>query len=74
MNTIGERLRWAREKRGLSCASLDEIADLSCGHTASIEGGRRETPIAVTVSKLASALNVDLTWLINGGKQPRMSA
>lgn len=74
MNTIGERVRWAREKRGLSCAALDETADLSCGHTASIESGRRETPSVVTVSKLARALDVDVAWLINGGVKPRMTA
>jgi transcriptional regulator with XRE-family HTH domain len=74
MTTIGERVKWAREKRKLSCAALDEIADLSCGHSASIESGRRETPSAATISKLAKALDVDLAWLINGGKQPRMTA
>ncbi len=75
MNTIAERVRWAREKRGLSCAALDEIADLSCGHAASIESGRRESPSAATVSKLAYALEVDIAWLINGGARlPKMSA
>jgi len=74
MMKIGERVRWARERRGLSCAAVDEIADLSCGHTASIESGRRESPSVVTISKLACALRVDLVWLINGGKQPRMTA
>jgi len=73
MNTIAERVRWAREKRGLSCAGLDEISDLSCGHTASIEAGRRETPSALTMSKLAGALKVDLAWLINGGARPKMT-
>ncbi len=74
MTTIGERLRWAREKRGLSCAAVDEIADLSCGHTAAIESGRREDPSAATVSKLAYALQADLAWLINGGKRARLTA
>ena len=72
MKTLAERLRWARQKRGLSCAAVDEIADLSCGHTASIEAGRREDPSAMTVSKLAHALDVSVAWLINGGKLPQM--
>lgn len=74
MQTIGERVRWAREKRKFSCAGVDEIAGLSCGHTAMIESGTRERPSATTMSKLAYALQVDLSWLINGGKQPRISA
>jgi hypothetical protein len=36
MKTLAERVRWAREKRGYSCAGLDEIADLSCGHVARV--------------------------------------
>ena len=74
MQTIGERVRWARKKRGYSCAALDAVAKLSCGHTASIESGRRETPSAATISKLATALRVDLAWLINGGKAPKVDA
>ncbi len=74
MKTLSERLKWAREKRKLSHAELDEIADLSCGHSAKIETGEREHPSSLTVSKLAYALQVDLSWLINGGKQPKLSA
>jgi len=74
MQKISERVRWAREKRGLSCAAVDEIANLSCGHTASIESGRREAPSAATMSKLAIALRVDLEWLINGGNRSRLIA
>ena len=73
MKTIGERLRWARERRGLNHAELDEVADLSCGHSAKIERGHREDPSAGTASKLARALGVDVAWLINGGKAPSIA-
>jgi transcriptional regulator with XRE-family HTH domain len=69
MKTIADRVKWAREQRGISCAAVDEIANLSCGHTASIEAGRREDPSSSTASKLAYALAVDLAWLIDGGKR-----
>lgn len=73
MKTLAERVKWARSKRGLTGAELDEVADLSCGHTSMIECGRRETPSIVTISKLARALNVDVAWLINGGKRPEIA-
>jgi transcriptional regulator with XRE-family HTH domain len=74
MKTLPERVRWAREKRRMSHAELDEVADLSCGHSAKIEKGDREHPSASTMSKLAYALKVDIGWLINGGKRPEMNA
>ncbi len=75
MKTFAERLTWTRNKRGLSRAALDEVADLSCGHSAKLERakpGKRDMPSATTVSKLARALGVDSEWLLNGGKRPEM--
>ncbi len=75
MKTFAERLAWTRNKRGLSRAALDEVADLSCGHSAKLERakpGKRDMPSATTVSKLARALGVDSEWLLNGGKRPEM--
>ena len=68
MKTVGERVRWARERRGLTQAEVDETADLSCGHTGSIERGRRESPSTVTLTRLARALKVDVAWLTFGGR------
>lgn len=70
MKTLAGRVKWAREKRKLSCAEVDELAGLSCGHTASVESGRRESPSVTTASKIAHALQIDIAWLINGGKAP----
>ncbi len=73
MKTLAERLTWARNKRGLSRAALDKIADLSCGHSAKLElakPGKRDRPSAITVSKLAKALGVDAEWLVSGGRAP----
>ncbi len=68
MKTLSERVRWAREKRGYSCAGLDEMADLSCGHVAKIERGDSGDPSLTTVSKIAAALDVDPSWLMFGGR------
>lgn len=74
MKTMAERLRSAREKKGLSCAELDEVSDLTLGHTASIEAGRIESPSIATAAKLAMALGVDLSWLVNGARAKPLSA
>ena len=76
MKTLAERLAWARERKGLSRAALDEVADLSCGHSAKLERakpGKRDMPSAATVSKLARALGVDSEWLLNGGRRPQIA-
>ena len=73
MQTMSERLRWARVKRGLTCIALDAAAGLASGHTAMIESGRREDPSGSTCSKLAAALEVDVAWLLNGGARPQIA-
>ena len=73
MKTLAERVRWAREKRGYSCAGLDEVADLSAGHSAKVERSDRETPSALTVAKIARALDVDPQWLMFGGARPTIA-
>jgi transcriptional regulator with XRE-family HTH domain len=71
MNTLPERLQWAREHAGLSARDLDKLADLTPGHTASVEVGRRASPSADTVRALARALGISTDWLIDGtGKRP----
>ena len=67
--TLAGRIEATRKKRGLSCYAVDKLADLSFGHTASIEAGRRYRPNVDTVSKIAAVLEIDLGWLINGSFQ-----
>lgn len=74
MKTVGDRVAWARKRRKLTSAQLDEVADLSSGHSGSIERGRRESPSGATLAKIARALRVDLAWLIQGGKRPELRA
>lgn len=67
-----ERIKWAREKRGLSCQALDRKAGLSPGHTAYIESGARANPTGDTIVKIATALNVEIAWLMAGGPKPKL--
>ena len=73
MKTLSERLKWARERRGHSCAGLDEMADLSCGHVAKIERGGSGDPSMSTVTKIATALGVAPQWLMFGGSRPQIA-
>ncbi len=66
MNTLPERLKWARELMGLSARDLDKLAKITPGHTASVEIGRRKSPSAETARALARALGVSLDWLVDG--------
>lgn len=72
--SLSTRLRFARICKGLSASALDAAAGISRGHTRQIESGRKPNPEAVTASKLARALGVDLAWLVDGtGEPPRKS-
>jgi transcriptional regulator with XRE-family HTH domain len=73
MQTVGERVRWARKRRGLTLEDLDRAAALSAGHSGAIERGTREAPRGGTVTKLARALRVDPAWLMFGGKAPKIA-
>ncbi len=73
MKTLAERLRWARERRGHTCAGLDEMSELSAGHVAKIERGGSGDPSISTVTKIAQALGVEPSWLMFGGARPGIS-
>lgn len=68
-NACGDRVREAREKKGLSQEQLAAKIQLS-GHALTqkaisrIESGQRVVP-DFEISLLANALNVDPLWLLN---------
>jgi transcriptional regulator with XRE-family HTH domain len=70
MDTIGERLRWARLRRGLS---RDSLARASGVESATI--GRLETDLIIpgpsAAHKLAQALHIDAAWLLAGSEDKR---
>lgn len=71
---LGERLELARKLKGWSAYSVDKSAELTPGHTRSIELGRIQSLEAHTALRLAGTLGVSLEWLLEGaGKGPEMS-
>lgn len=66
MNSIGERLRIARNKRGLTQEALANLVQtpLTQGTIAHIENGRSETSRHIVW--IAAALRVRAEWLVTG--------
>lgn len=63
--TIGSRLRAARRERGLTQEQLAERSGVSLGIISDLEQGRRETARITTFTKLAGALGVTLSTLLD---------
>ena len=67
MQTIAERLAWARVQAALDRRELARIAGLgSETHVGLIESGDRPDPRGSTLKKLALALGVSFGWLAAG--------
>jgi transcriptional regulator with XRE-family HTH domain len=66
MDSIGARIREARERRGASMADVARAAGLSPGAVPRIEHGQR-SPGAATLARLARVLGVEAGQLIGSG-------
>ena len=67
--TFGDRLRMAREMRGLNQRELGELVHLPPSSIAHFEGGRRK-PSFDNLQALSQALNVSSDYLIGRADQP----
>ncbi|EHR5320632.1 helix-turn-helix domain-containing protein [Vibrio parahaemolyticus] len=65
LKTLGERLKWVREYRGLSQEQLAITSITSQSLVASLELDKRE-PRDSNLAKLSMRLSVDFTWLKSG--------
>lgn len=63
--TIGQRIRAARQKAGITQADLGKILSVSGSMIAQYETNKRN-PKYDTLKRIAAALNVNVNWLING--------
>lgn len=64
MQTLAERLIWARNRRNLSQAQLAQVAGVSQGTIANLENGVSLT--ARKIVAIAAALDVSSAWLAEG--------
>lgn len=67
METIGDRVRRIREKRGLSQTKLAKSAGITKEGVSAIERSTTKNPRPSTLYALADALGVPDRWLVAGG-------
>ncbi|MDB5774694.1 MAG: phage repressor like transcriptional regulator, family [Herbaspirillum sp.] len=68
METLANRLRWARKKKRLSQEELGKLAGVSQSTIGNLEAGTRAS--ARKIASIAAALNVDALWLAEGKPRP----
>lgn len=68
MKTLGERLKWARERKGLSQEELGKAAGMTQGGIGHLEQDLRQT--SRRMAQLAHALEVNPLWLAEGKGEP----
>ena len=71
-STLGERVKAAREAKGLQVNELDRLAKVSKGSTSRVEADQRKRVSADIIAKYAAALGVSHEWLATGSgpRQP----
>lgn len=65
MNTLGERLHYARKKSGYTQESLATSIGVSRGVIFNLEKNKTE-PQAIVANAICDILNINKDWLING--------
>jgi transcriptional regulator with XRE-family HTH domain len=67
---MGRRIVDRMQALGLSCNALDRRIGQTSGYTSPLIRGKKRTPEAFVLERMAGALGVTVDWLINGN-QPR---
>lgn len=65
MNTLGERIRYARKFRGITQTQITEACGISSGNLSGIENNK-VSPTAATLFSLKRILQVSVDWLLTG--------
>ena len=65
MNTLGERLKYSRKKKGYTQESLSEAIGISRGVIFNLEKDKTE-PQGIVINALCQTLQVNKDWLLYG--------
>jgi transcriptional regulator with XRE-family HTH domain len=68
-NTIGKRIKELREEKGITTIELAEKSGVAQSTISQIENGKRN-PSTGTAAKIAEALGVSITKILNGSDAP----
>lgn len=68
--TIGERIRYMREVRGMAQIELAEKCDLTQAAVSNLETDTTRKPSAPSLLRLASALDANPDWILSGLGHP----
>lgn len=66
METTNLRVKFVRERAGLSQRGLSDRAGLATAHVGLIESGHVKTPDVKTITAIAKALQIEAAWLLFG--------
>ena len=70
----GARLRAMRKERGLSVHLVLEMAGVTARHIWRLEAGKRPNVAAVTLARIAVAIDVDVNYLLGLSESPQPGA
>lgn len=65
MNTIGERIRYARKSKKLTIPNLKDLTGISTGNLSDLENNK-VSPSANALIKLKEVLNISIDWILIG--------
>lgn len=66
----GARLRAVRKERGLSARDVERMARVTARHIWRLEAGKRPNVAAVTLARIALAVEVDINYLLGLTEDP----
>lgn len=69
METVGQRIRWARERAGVTLAELALKTGMTAAAISRIETGATK-PRPTTIRRLADELGVRIAWVTVGEMPP----
>ncbi|MBN1657727.1 MAG: helix-turn-helix transcriptional regulator [Anaerolineae bacterium] len=69
----GARLRAMRKERGLSVHEVEQAAGVTARHVWRLEAGKRPNVAAVTLARIAVAIDVDVNYLLGLSDSPQAS-
>jgi transcriptional regulator with XRE-family HTH domain len=66
----GARLRAVRKEQGLSVHDVSRVAKVTARHIWRLEAGKRPNVAAVTLARIALAVDVDINYLLGISDSP----